>query len=367
MQIKYAELNAVLACLIFLLVGCSSTGGLITSLEDLTTESSKEGWSKVPQYRVISVPGILPFADAGSLQFYKPKRKPSSAIGISNGKSYVMQSVIDSECDEQRLSTIRDNLLLLRGKVETLVEDRINLTRIVARPPPHASDAATIGSYNQVVAAARSKYTTTRGDLDIKHQEVLKSINKSGILIYRWNSNSTKKGSFGLGDIFGVSGSKEETYGGFALVCGLRTATLYVGRDLIGAWKELDTKSNYSNRFELTTHVMQAKHIIYITEYDMQSMTNAKLKASYAELSNLSETIKSIDQIEINAALSKIANLTNMGVVGKTTRTTREVDWSKPAGVINLTELTGWQTFYSVESDLTDLMEMLSEPQKDTQ
>lgn len=316
---------------------------------------------------MISVPGILPFADAGSLQFYKPKRKPSSAIGLSNGDSYVMQSVIESECDEKCLSTIRDNLLLLRGKAESFVEDRINLTRIVATPPPDGSDAAKINSYNQAVSAAKSKYITTRQELDTKHQEVVKSINNNGILIYRWNSNSNRKGLLGLGNIFGISGGKNETYSGFALLSGLRTATLYVGRDLIKAWKELDTKSNYSNRFELTTHVMQARHIIYITEYDLQSMISAKLKASYAQLKNLSETIKSIDQIEINAALSKVANLSNMGIIGKSKRTTREVNWTKPAGIMELNSLDGWQTFYSVVSDLTDLIEMLSEHQENTQ
>lgn len=135
MQIRSKISQALVVSLGLVLGGCSSTGGMITSLEDLTTESSKEGWSKVPQYRVISVPGILPFADAGSLQFYKPKRKPSSAIGLSNGDSYIMQSVIDSECDEVCLSTIRDNLLLLRGKAEALVEARVNLTSIASSAP----------------------------------------------------------------------------------------------------------------------------------------------------------------------------------------------------------------------------------------
>jgi hypothetical protein len=361
MQRKHVILNAVLACSVFLLGGCASTGGLITSLEDLTTESSKEGLRKIPQYRVISVPGTLPFAEPGTLHFYKSQRKPSSAIGLSHGDSYVMQSVIESECDEKCLSSIRDNLLLLRGKAEALVEDRINLTKVIANRPPEGSDASGINTYKQTVEAARSKYSKTRQELDSKHQDVLKSINKNGILTYRWNSSLNKNGSLGLGKIFGVSGSKNETHSGFALVSGLRTATLYVGRDLIKAWKQLDTESKYSNRFELTTHVMQAKYIIYITEYDLQSMVNAKLKASYAQLANLPETIKGLDQIEIDAALSKVANLSNMGVFGKLRRTTRKVDWTQPSGILKLEDLDGWLTFYSVESDLTDMIQMLSE------
>jgi len=274
-----------------------------------------------------------------------------------------MQSVIKSECDEVCLSTIRDNLLLVKTKAEALVEARVNLTSVSSAVPPNGSDSAKINAYSQAVSNAKSAYSTARSELDAKHQEAVKSINKNGILIYRWSSSATRKGSLGLGDILGVSGNKNETYNGFALVSGLRTATLFVGKDLIDAWNNLNTESNYSNRFELTTHVMQARHIIYVTEYDLLAMVEAKLKASYDQLANISETIKNLDSIEINAALSKVANLSNTGVLGKSARTTRDVDWTKPAGILDLSMLDGWQTFYSVESDLTDLMEMLSESQ----
>ena len=362
MSQKRMILNIILIFSIFLsATGCATKGGLITSLEDLATESSKEGFSKVPQYRVISVPGLLPFAEPGSLQFYKPQRKPSSAIGLSNGNSYVMQTVIDSKCDEKCLSSIRNNLISLRSSAEALVEDRINLTRIIAAAPPNGSDSSTISTFTKSVDDAQKKYSKAREDFDTNHQKVLNAINSTGILIYRWNSNSKRSGALGLGEIFGTSGSNNETYSGFALVSGLRTATLYLGRDLVDSWKNLDTKSNYSNRFELTTYVMQAKHIIYITEYDLQSMLNAKLKASYAQMKNIPDTVKGLDQIEINFALAKIANLSNMGVIGESKRTTRQVDWKKPSGILKVEDLDGWQTFYSVESDLTDLIEVLQE------
>jgi len=350
-----------LICFSEILSGCTSRNGLITSLEDLTTESSKEGLLKVPQYRVVSVPGILPFADAGSLQFYKPTRKPSSAIGLSNGNSYIIQSVIESECHENCLTTIRDNLLLLRAKAEAVVEAKINLTRISFSAPPSETDKAKIDAYNQSVNEAKTAYSTTKKELNDKYQDVVQSINKNGILIYRWSYNSSKKGSIGLGDILGFSKDKSETFNGFALVSGLRTATLFVGKDLVSDWSALNTDSCYSNRFELTTYVMQARHILYVTEYDLLGMIEAKLKASYDQLANLPETIKNLDRIEINAVLSKVANLSNMGILGRSVRTTRNVDWNKPAGILNLKDLNGWQTFYSVESELTDLMELLTE------
>ena len=165
--------------------------------------------------------------------------------------------------------------------------------------------------------------------------------------------------------LFGASGNNEESYSGFALVSGLRVATLYLGKDLVDAWPALNTSTRYSNRFELTTHVMQARHIIYIAEYDLQRSINARLNASYDQLANLPETLKALDQIEIEATLSKISNLSNMGVMGKTRRSTRDVDWTRPAGIKNLANLDGWQTFFAVKSDLTDLIDLLTENPKD--
>jgi hypothetical protein len=358
---------AIFLLSVFILQGCGSKGGLITSLEDLTTESSKEGFFKNPQYRVVSIPGLLPFVEVGSLHFYKARRKPSSAVGLSVDKSYVMESVIESECDSKCLSEIRDKLLQLRSKAEAVIEARIKLTEVIASAPKDKAQTNLYTAYKQEKLIAQTNYSNVRGELDILHQNVVKSMNHNGLLVFRWNTSSEQSGSTGAGSLFGASGSNEESYSGFALVSGLRLATLYLGKDLVNAWPALDTSTKYSNRFELTTHVMQAQHIIYIAEYDLQRSISAKLSASYEQLANLPETIKALDQIEIEATLSKISNLSNMGVMGKTKRSTRDVDWTSPAGIRNLADLDGWQTFFAVKSDLTDLIDLLTEKPKEKQ
>ena len=243
---------------------------------------------------------------------------------------------------------------MLRSKAEAVIEARIKLTEVIATAPQDKS-------------AAEKTYTESRKDLDSFHKTVIESMNHNGLLVFRWNTSSEQSGSTGLGSIFGASGNNEESYSGFALVSGLRIATLYLGKDLLDAWPALDTSTRYSNRFELTTHVMQAQHIIYIAEYDLQRSINARLSASYDQLSNLPDTLKALDQIEIEAALSKISNLSNMGVMGNTRRSTRDVDWTSPAGIENLADLDGWQTFFAVKSDLTDLMGLLTEIPKEKQ
>jgi predicted small lipoprotein YifL len=346
---------------VFTLEGCGSKGGLITSLEDLTTESSKEGFVKVPQYRVVSIPGLLPFVEAGSLHFYKARRKPSSAIGLSADKSYVLESVIESECDSECLAVIRDKLLELRSKAEAVIEARIKLTGVIASAPKDKTQTDLHTAYQQEKQAAQTEYTKIRGELDLLHKEVVTSMNHDGLLVFRWNTSTEQSGSSGLGSLFGVSGNNAESYSGFALVSGIRIATLYPGEDLADAWPALNRSTRYSNRFELTTHVMQAQHIIYIAESDLQRSINARLSASYEQLADLPDTLKALDQIEIEATLSKVSNLSNMGVIGNSRRSTRDVDWTKPAGLGNISALDGWQTFFAVKSDLTDLMDLLTE------
>lgn len=350
---------------VFILKGCGSTGGLITSLEDLTTESSKEGFAKVPQYRVVSIPGLLPFVEGGSLHFYKARRKPSSAIGLSANDSYVMESVIESDCDSKCLSEIRDKLLQLRSKAEAVIEARIKLTEVIATAPEDKSQTNLYTAYKQEKLSAQTNYSKIRGELDKLHQDAVRSMNHEGLLVFRWSTNSEQSGSTGFGSLFGASGSNEESYSGFTLVSGLRLATLYIGKDLADAWPSLDTSTRYGNRLELTTHLMQARHIIYTAEYDLQRSINAKLSASYEQLADLPETIKALDQIEIEATLSKISNLSNMGVIGNTKRSTRAVDWTSPAGTKNLVNLDGWQTFFAVKSDLKDLVDLITEKSKE--
>lgn len=332
--------------------GCTSTGGQIASFEDLTTESSKEGLFKVPQYRVISISGMLPFFDVGGVHFYKSKRKPSSAIGINNGSSYAIETTIDNTCDQVCLTLIKEKILLVKNKAASLIKAKINIARLMSIEPK--TDA-------KAIKTATDEYKTISDELDLKHKEAVAAIKDNGVMVFRWNTNSKKSGSIGLGAIFGVSGSKDETQSGFGIISGLKTSTLYLGKDILNTWGNLNDDSKYSNRFEMTTYVMQAQYITYMSENDLSSSLRGNLKASYSQLSNLSDTIKNLDNIEINAALSKVSNLSNIGVIGESKRSKVLIDWDNPNLLSVPARLDGWQTIYAVKSDLKDLLDMSRE------
>lgn len=335
--------------------GCESSEGLITSLEDVSTEAKKEGWKKVPQYRVVSVPGLLPFADVGGLSFYKPKRKPASVVGLSaNGHSYVSITEIKSDCDASCLTGIRDSLVELNTQVVNLVEAKLEVRRLTA--------LETVESATQEdVKAARSNYQALKSRFDSSAEAVSKKLTQEGVMVYRWTTSSKSDGSFKLGNLFGASRNKEEKYGGFALVSNLRMATLFVAPDLLCAWPALDKETRFENRFQLTTHVMQARHILYSAEAELTALMKIKLDGSYEEFRNISKTLREIDQVEIGAAIARAQSVSNMGMIGGASRTTVPVDWGMIANG-DIEKVDGWHTFYAVESYLGDLLVMIRPP-----
>lgn len=235
---------------------------------------------------------------------------------------------------------------------QELVQTRVDvLYASVPAKPGDAPDATAI-------SAATTSHRAVQKKLNDAYEKVVKAMKDHGVLIYRWSLESSQSGSVGLGGLFNASAQENQKRNGFALVSGVRTKTLFVGTDLLDAWPVLDTDSNYSNRFEMTTHIMQARHILYGNVSDAAVYAQAKLEASYQQLANLPETLKTLTNIEVGMALSRVTNLSNIGVMGGIKRSTRAVAWSEADLRRRLAE-PGWLTFYSVESDFTDLRDLL--------
>lgn len=337
------------------LVGCSTTGGLITSLEDLSTESVKEGFIKIPQYRVASIPGWLPFSDVGGLYFYKPSRKPASVIGLSpDDKSFELVSEIAGDCERTCLAGIRSGITQLGTLAQALVQARIDLSLLQAERRAAKADAPTQAD----VGTADLSYRAAQTNFNTQYQRVVDALQDHGVLIYRWTTDSNQQASLGLDSLGSASVEQGQKLNGFALVSGVRTKTLFVGRDLLDAWPRLEKESRFSNRFEITTHVMQARNIMYGNVADVSQFAQAKLQASAQQLADFPQTLKSLTEVEIALTLSRVSNLSNMGVMGNMKRRILPVAWDAASLKQRLAD-DDWLTFYSVESDFTDLRELL--------
>ncbi len=335
-----------------LLASCANTGGMVSSLEDISTESQKEGMFEARQYRVASIPGWLNFPEVGELFFYKPTRKPTSTVGISQtGKSYFLSSEIPADkCDEKQLIEIRNKIIAASEGGKALVSQQ--LQRVLLQGTKTNSENA-----GEALSNAES---TAASKFDQAYNDALKSINNKGVFIYRWNTASKKSGSLGVDSLLSVSGSKGESTSGFAVVCGARFQTLYIGHDLLEQWPELNRETSFDNNYMLITGLIQGKHIVYGNMVDVESYASASLSASAEELSTLPATLQKATKIKIEATLARIANLSNSGVMSGITRTIKAAPWQKCNDNSRLKDDDGWETIFTVASEFREVIKMLS-------
>ncbi|MFZ5756037.1 MAG: hypothetical protein ACOY3X_03985 [Pseudomonadota bacterium] len=356
----------IMTCVAFLLSvavisGCSSRG-LISSLEDINAESAKEGRWKVPQYRTLSIPGMLPFPDVGLVDFYKPNRYPSTAVGLSPNKSYVAEAKIEATtCKQECLIGIRDQLLTVQKKAENLITMRMQLSALRAHAENPDLDAAVKATAQSDYSQAMTGYATKSGEFAEAQENVTKLIKNSGVMIYRWTSSDSAQGKGEAGSFLSFGGKKSKIYNGFALISGIRTKTLHVGDDFPDSWGSLDLTfrfpKNYRNRFEMTTFVMQAQYVAYVSSADLESLIEGKISGSSQQLGDIKETLSSLDKIELGMVVSRMSNLYNSGVIGDVKRKNHDISWADFVKNPTAGE-DDWHTFYAVKSDFRGLMKM---------
>jgi len=348
------KISAPFACL--LLGACASNGGMVSSLEDISTESQKEGIFEARQYRIASIPGWLNIPEVGELYFYKPQRKPTSAIGISaSGKSYVLSSEFDGtgkpeDCDLETLIGIRDKIANTLQLGKALISQRIRVAKLKNTKEVAVAD----------LLAAEKIEDDAESRFDKEYSPLLSAIKKSGVFIYRWSTANSMGGSLGIDALAAIEGKKEDHQNGFAIVCGLRLQTLYIGRDILNQWPNLNRESSFDNNFMLITGMMQAKHIVYSSMLDLEAYINANFKASAAELQALPATLREATEIKIEATLASVANLSNSGIMGGVKRNILPAPWeTSPSKVTQSDERL---TFYAVASELREVRRMLNTP-----
>lgn len=340
-----------IACL--LLGACATNGGVVSSLEDISTESQKEGFFEARQYRIASIPGWLNSPEVGELYFYKPQRKPTSAIGISNtDKSYILSSEFagtgkGGDCTLKHLTDIRDQIAKTLQLGKALISERLRIAKLKNTKEVEA----------KVLQDAEKAEADAEKQFDASYSPLLVKIENSGIFIYRWSTASSTGGSLSIDALLGVGGNKEERHNGFALVCGLRQQKLYIGQDLEQQWKNINRDTSFDNNFMLITGMMQARHIVYSSMLDLETYIRANVAASAAELQALPATLKAATEIKIAATLSSVANLSNNGVMSGVKRQIRAVSWKQDT--MPLTQDDDWLTFYAVASELREVRRML--------
>lgn len=354
----------------FWLVGCAGNQNrsIISSFEAVTSGKVREGGT-FEQVQAASVNGLLPFNALGEEYFFAGKRSVLSGIGVSsvvnsNGSNHTLTyqlirefpttaSMADLQAIRQEItSSMAVVIQVLRAKRDV----EVNQTN-------RTSDEykAAMGRYTNLVAAA-----------DAKVSNIVNRITNANVLLFRWDTESSKSFGAKLGDVFGLNGSKQKSQQGFGLIAGIRTAHLYVGKDMIHDLLVSKAERNdvVNNRIAIPSFTVGASNLLYFAEEDLSKEIAAKLQGSIQTFSNGASLVKAIDKIELAYVSQQMQKLGNIGVVtGPAKVTARLVPMSFQAdadGYISRLErdVSGYTTIFAVLTRTKDIVRGFVKPVK---
>lgn len=317
-------------------IGCASTQPLLTSLEDLTSETQSTGLSSANQNRILSMTGLLPHVQVGSSYFYDGDRAPSTAIGLADQTSFLIESKIPGPEDPETIDKVLEKITEVRSKgrvsLQSLV-DSIEDRAILAEAEDQDPAPSNLETLRSNAESSRDLYLTNRGAFDTALEEASRLLVDSGFVVIRWDTERQEGGEFSIGSLLGLSAAESKRSSGFAILSGLRLITLFVGSDIhdrkepvkrswslvgrdfpwiftaefpfIGQWGSQDAR--------LTTHLLQTQKIQFFQDVDLQSELSVAIEATYAELSDLGEVLEEAESIEAEYISRGIASLSNLG------------------------------------------------------
>lgn len=388
-----------------LLSACTGTGGerLINSYEGLTSEVDSQGSSNIDQNLIFSISGSLPQAFPGQILRFKSKRNVSTAFGIVKDSSGILVREVAAPPDAAQLVVAaRDAILAAQAATRALLQAEAERTLLQGRLPDTSATTTKAGDEPQTKPAAtpptadelrdadtavRTARTTAEDALDTAR----KAVSVPGLVVVRWDTKngSTTSAGFGNSSTDGGAGLAVDTKrnsqsSGYMILAGLREATLFVGDDLqerFGLdgrlarqwrWGQFEFPFVGSRKRDehvhVTTRIVQAKFLLYLEDSATASALGAQLRLAIDKDNSLGDQLKELRKLQIELAVESAQNLSNVGMIAGSTwqffafdsaaGTEEGADAPSDLGAPHGYDPNGWQTFYSTDADLAELLEM---------
>ncbi|WP_461210538.1 hypothetical protein [Desulfocurvus sp. DL9XJH121] len=356
----------LLAVVAMLLAGCSHKA-MVTSFQDITSESKRQGWFYGRQYSSVSIPGFNAAYEPGRLYSYNPARGPLTATGIAPGEqSLIISKTVQGSDDENAIIAIKTQLETVKQLTEEVVQARIDMLKndINAK----AGSGTTI--FNNVDANAATAYSTKLGQLKAAETTLNNQVNKNGIMIFRWAYGTVADESTDVAEILKTNNEAGAQSSGYAIINGLRVSTLYVGTDILKQWNEVRDIGFWRAWPQIVTTVAQTRQIAYTSELDLEQVFAAELNLDYETVENVAANWKTELSVVIKTYAARFEKCANTGLIGKEVITQREVDWGQRQTTQETAlpaHLQEWSTFYQTSTSLKALKKTMGgdHPYKD--
>lgn len=141
-----------------------------------------------------------------------------------------------------------------------------------------------------------------------------------GIVIARWKTKSDSDNSLTAGDLVQASGKTSKTVDGFVVMAGIRVSMLAIGDDFQQLCATMSENSKEMFKMSaITTYVLQAESVAYVTAQDMSAQFQLAAKISKDALENPTATTLGLQSIKIQMAIDKWSSLGNSATIGPLT------------------------------------------------
>jgi hypothetical protein len=323
-------IRTALAALAALALGGCSPLPIHTTFDTLTNETSKRASDLFTYSTFVSLSGLVP-QNGAQLIFHQPDfydfqgNSPSYAIGISPTRSFITERKFamtgtNLQANANAVRTIRDGLESARllsvqlAAANTSIEAAQTLLKTVGAAAPDASQADTlktllgsdvIGADGKVAAdqaqAAIDDLTKRRDGLKTQIASALKAAKdqaaRSNVVVTRWARERRSALGAYLSEAFAFSGQGHEAKSGVLVFGDLRVVTLHSGEDLVDMLRSAPRRFlAFATNAGIATFGIQARHMAYSADLDMQQAVAAQLRLSKEQLADLSKAFADLDQ-----------------------------------------------------------------------
>lgn len=314
--------------------GCAQQP-ISAAFDDLTSETSSRASDFFLFKTFTSISGLVPQHSAQML-FHQPQfhdsrpDTPTHSIGISPKWSFVVERKYpmhgrDDDGNRAAVLEIRDGFEKLRQQSAELV----SLNAVVAGSalilersggkPFEVADQAMLGKLlgqevgkedaakaRQAIDERRAQITRLSGEIAKTLQQLQAKTKQYNVVITRWSRSKNTLFGLELAPILSTKTAANEIKSGVLILGDIRGVSLHTGEDFFDMVRELDPGSRrLFTDVNVTTFAVQAKHIAYVADLDLEKSLSSQLKLTKAQLAQLGEAMKDIDiDARLTAALS---------------------------------------------------------------
>ncbi len=385
---------------LLLVIGCNKPNqGVSIAFEELGGEVGLKKGNEQTNYRSsVSVSGLGQNQIVGSILTVPGRNIPDTySIPIVTGCSKVAETIYGTEAtlaDVKKVRKILDNFVELNTKLvvleseqfllkelthkfkiaETNSEDEKSIKRGIVYLYPF--DIKNSDKKEEILKKLKNKsfaLTDEIGKLDknisLETSRLRDAQNKNGLIITNWSNSYESRNSGILGTFSSVSGSKEREKGGYLVLAGIRSASLWLGDDFAAYIKKRynhvsGSDSIMSDHGYIVTFALMAKHRAYSESLDYKKALFSRLDAKIENLAKLIgkdyKTYLKEQSIHLSRTVDSAIRSTNSGLLSNPKKNVYPFRFRNDENFSKMMEKeynrsNGYLPVYAVRSDIANI------------